>query len=177
MGHVIGHGRYRDTYPERPSAPADVIGAPVRYTPAFQSTNGDASLGTDGRSSGTYQVIGRQLTLNWAWFFGTAGVTVGTGDLLVPLPPGFTVDDIDVDRMVLFNPDFAPGVAQVGAQILSSSVIANTQLQLTCVVLINITDGVPGPVVYLLQVAPPIVPMSNVGDQITGLTTLPLKTG
>lgn len=69
------------------------------WTPAFQSTTGDASQGTDGQAVGVYWFVGHMLHLTWYWTFG-AGVTHGAGELLCPLPNGYTLADVDTDAML-----------------------------------------------------------------------------
>jgi hypothetical protein len=136
---IIGRGRYAtDTYPDRSNA----IPAEVRFTPAFQSTNGDASLGDSGIASGSYAVIGKLLYVTGFFVFGT-GVTVGTGALLLPFPPGFSPSSVDNSATPKIGG--APGITESETQTITSGTLAGNPVCLPSVFILE-TDDVAGTV-------------------------------
>lgn len=67
-------------------------GQQIAYTPVLTSTGTNPSLGT-GVATGQYQVTGKSMTVQFFVPFSTTG-SVGTGNYLVSLPPGFTYGGI-----------------------------------------------------------------------------------
>ena len=91
MGFLIGRGRNaRETYPETPRASASSGGVWTLYTPAFDNSAHDASLG-DGDLAGTYIVEGKTCRIQLALTWGSTS-TSGTAPVFVPMPPGVTLD-------------------------------------------------------------------------------------
>lgn len=72
-----------------------------RFTPAFQTSNGDASIGADGVAGAMYWIVGAMLYVQGFFQFAGLGLSPGTGDRLLPLPPGFTLDSLNIDSMPL----------------------------------------------------------------------------
>lgn len=70
----------------------------TRYVPIYQTANGDGAIGEGGEGGavedGAYWIVNRRMYLEAMYGFGSSG-TAGTGPILVSLPPGFTVADID----------------------------------------------------------------------------------
>lgn len=71
----------------------------TRFVPTFQTDNTDASLGADGFGAGSHHIVGRTLVMMVDWFLDGAGASPGTGNLLIPFPPGYTSADVDVAAM------------------------------------------------------------------------------
>lgn len=97
--------------------PADpfLLTRPRRFTPTFQTVNGDGDLGTEALAIGAYNIVGRLLTVQITFLFG-AGCT-GTGDILAPLPLGFVPADIDPAGMP--GATVAPGIDAVTSGVLA----------------------------------------------------------
>lgn len=104
--HLIGRpgSRYTtEAYPTRSNAFTSM----TRFTPTFQTSNGDASIGADGNASASFWKTGNVLNVQGVFGFSGAGLSAGTGLLQLPLPPGITLSNIDVERMP--NQEDVPG--------------------------------------------------------------------
>jgi hypothetical protein len=146
-----------------PWNPTNLVSEQARYTPAFASTSGDAVIGTTGAAvAGSYQRTGKQLSFNWIWRLGTGG-TIGTGDLLAPLPPGYTAEAIDSERMSFI--DGLPYILLEGASMVLASVPSAIVAQAAYVA------GPPD--IIIIQAFGFVAPTA--GDQFGGVCVLPLK--
>jgi hypothetical protein len=79
-----------------------------RFTPTFQTPNNDASLGDTGTASASFWKVGNVLYVQGVFNPNGAGVSAGTGDLLLPFPPGITSSNVDVTRMPLIEDIVGP---------------------------------------------------------------------
>jgi hypothetical protein len=96
--------------------PRETMGPAIgrRFTPAFQTDNGDASIGDTGIASASYWIVGAILRCQGFFVFGGAGISIGTGNLQLPLPPGFSLSSLAVDSMPLaLHSDGPPAVDEV----------------------------------------------------------------
>lgn len=110
MSRLIGRpgSRYAtEVYPTRSPAFTSM----TRFTPTFQTSNGDASIGANGNASASFWKTGNVLNVQGVFGFSGAGLSAGTGLLLLPLPPGITLSNIDVERMP--NEEDDPGPPHV----------------------------------------------------------------
>ena len=116
---ITGTGRYaREVYPTRSNS----YPAGAAFTPAFQSADGNANLGTDGSASGTYAVIGGLLYATGVFLFG-AGATAGVG-LFLPFPPGFTAANINSAVMPIIGS--SGSIIEAATQTLTSGLLGGT---------------------------------------------------
>jgi hypothetical protein len=148
----------------------------TRFTPKFQSANGDASIGTENASAlGCYCIVGHMLTV-WTFFELGTGGTVGTGGLLPPLPLGFTPDDIDaVELPGQFIPPSPPDPGVQETIIPIDCIIGQApSLQASTAAFIEVdqfTDDTPS--IATIDVVGTLNPAS--GDTLAFWYTLPLK--
>lgn len=132
---------------------------PKSVTPLFESVNGDADIG-DGEIQMAYQVMGGFLYITIAVTWGLTS-TLGTGNIKCPLPPGYTIADVNYDAMATTGP------FSVGAS-LSSGIIGGAFATAITLVL-----GVAGTSLNLFAYnALPLIP----GDFVITEYKIPIKT-
>jgi hypothetical protein len=131
-----------------------------RFTPAFQTSNNDASIGADGVASAMYWIVGAMLYAQGFFQFAGAGLSPGTGDLQLPLPPGFTLESLNLDSMPLaLHSDGPPIVDEAVVPVVASGELAGV----TGVFSSEFTFGV-------VQSDPVQLPSTWIIDGIAGVT-------
>jgi len=97
MSRGYGRGRYATgVYPTRSAAIPEMS---TPFVATFQTINNDANPGDTATRSAVYWLTGKVLNVSGFYSFSGAGVTEGTGDFLLPFPPGYTAASIDARRM------------------------------------------------------------------------------
>jgi hypothetical protein len=112
----------------------------TRFTPVFQTVNDDANLGDTGVQAGSFHIIGRTLVMHIEWFAGGAGVTPGTGNLVIPYPPGYSSADVDVSRMPVLEE--AEETIEGQVQVPATQILAGSSKAAYCTATIATTAGV-----------------------------------
>lgn len=68
------------------------------FTPSIDAVTTAPSLATTHKKKAAYKVVGKSLHIIWSYshIFAT-GATNGTGEYLIPIPAGYTIDTSKVD--------------------------------------------------------------------------------
>jgi hypothetical protein len=74
------------------------------FTPSIEAITTNPTLATTHKKRASYKVVGKSLHIIWSYshIFAT-GATVGSGDYLIPIPAGYTIDTSKVDLASVEN--------------------------------------------------------------------------
>ena len=70
----------------------------TEFTPSIEATTTNPTLATTHKKKAAYKIVGKSLHLIWSYSHIVAtGATPGSGDYLIPIPAGYTIDTSKVD--------------------------------------------------------------------------------
>lgn len=147
--------------------------APSIYTPVYQTEDNNGSLGDGGVAAGSWwKSSGNILNMTGTFSFTDPNVNPGTGAVLIPFPPGFTADDVDVERMPRVEDSVGPPHV-IGAlmQIFVTAKIGGSDIVDPATCLIETSDGVIQSAGWDFENRADIV----TGDSVSFRFELPLK--
>ena len=74
------------------------------FTPSIEATGTNPNLATTHKKKAAYKVVGKSLHIIWSYsHILAAGATAGTGDYLIPIPAGYTIDTSKVNLASVEN--------------------------------------------------------------------------
>jgi len=109
-----------------------------RFTPTFQTSGGDASIGADGIAAGSFWIVGHTMIVLVNFTLAGAGASPGSGSLLIPLPTGYSLASIDETRMPLTEQ--GEGEVEVAVPVLALTVLDGTQASAWGTLELNVTE-------------------------------------